>query len=66
VSFAPPPRGTFKIIRQVTIREEELRKIADILGIPEAQAHLISGKIYIGAESSTSGGDATPSSEGAP
>ncbi len=37
--------GRFKVVRQVTIDEEALRKIADILGIPEA--HRAPGTIYI-------------------
>ena len=56
-----PPRGTFHITRQVTIDEETLKKIAEALGIPEAEAHLISGKIYVGATPSPASGGATPS-----
>jgi hypothetical protein len=30
-------KGTFDIVRQVTVDDETLRKIAEVLGIPEAE-----------------------------
>jgi hypothetical protein len=56
-----PPRGSFKIVRQVTIGVDELKKIADALGIPEAEAHLISGHIYVGTTPSQPSGGTPPS-----
>jgi len=57
-----PEAGTFKIIRKVTVTGGDLRKIAEILHIPAADADHISGKIYIGdAAPSTPSGGATQS-----
>jgi hypothetical protein len=42
--------GTFNIVRQVTVDEETLVRIAELLGIPDDERRqLISGTIYIGA-----------------
>jgi len=56
-----PPRGTFNIVRQVTIGVDELKKLADALGIPQAEAHLISGRIYVGVTPSPPSGATPPS-----
>lgn len=40
--------GTFKIVRRVHVTAENLLKIAEMLGIPEAErGQLISGTVYI-------------------
>jgi hypothetical protein len=53
-------RKTFNIIRQVTVDDDTLKRIAELLGIPEAERdRIISGEIIIGTPR-------TPSSEGTP
>lgn len=43
------PKGTFNIVRQMTVDEATLQKIAELLGIPEAErGRLVSGTVYIG------------------
>jgi hypothetical protein len=56
-----PPRGTFNIVRHVTIGVDELKKLADALGIPQAEAHLMSGRIYVGVTPSPPGGNSPAS-----
>jgi hypothetical protein len=60
----PINRGTFTIVRQVnvnvvdkvTVNEETLQKIAELLGIPEAERdRLITGTVWIGAPPTTPG-----------
>jgi hypothetical protein len=64
------PSGTINIVRRVRVTAETLRKIAEILGIPEDERGLlVSGTVYIesgpqpargrAARSSTASGTAT-------
>ncbi len=61
------PKGSiFNIVRKVTVDEETLEKIADLLGIERGR--VVSGTIYIDAGSSPSSGTSgaappAPSSE---
>jgi hypothetical protein len=61
-------KNTFKIVRHVNLDEETLKKIAEALGIPEAERDRIisiSGEIEIGpAPIPPSGGSPTTSSGG--
>jgi hypothetical protein len=54
--------GSFKVVRQVSIDEEALERIADILGIPKA--HRAPGTMYIATKKPSppppSGESATP------
>jgi len=54
--------GTFNIVRQVIVDGETLERIAELLGIPEAErGRVISGAIYISPPPSSPGGGAPPS-----
>lgn len=77
MSFAPPMgkrRSTFSIVRQVNIDDAALKKIAEALGIPEAEhgrVESISGEICIGpapthtaSTDSAQGGSSSGSSAG--
>jgi hypothetical protein len=73
-------RKPFNIVRQVNVDDETLKRIAELLGIPEAERdRIISGEIHIAppqppasgsaAESTPSGSSSpspSPSSGGAP
>jgi hypothetical protein len=44
----PGKKGTFKMVRYVTLDEDKLKKLADLLGIPAAERDdLSSGEIHI-------------------
>jgi hypothetical protein len=58
MSFVPTG-GIFNIVRRVTVDEETLEKIAELLGIQPGQ--VISGTIYIGAPPSPPSGGTQPS-----
>jgi hypothetical protein len=58
-------RKTFNIVRQVTVDDDTLRRIAELLGIPVAERdRIISGEIVIGAPPTTPGGSQTPGGSG--
>jgi hypothetical protein len=64
-------RKTFNIVRQVNVDDDTLKKIADALGIPEAEharIRSISGEIHIGPPPTppSAGPPSTPSSGGSP
>jgi hypothetical protein len=70
-------RGTFNIVRHVTVSGQTLKRVAEALGIPEAehdQITSISGEIHIGpqprpasgAASSTPSGGSPPTSSSTP
>jgi len=41
-------KGSFNIVRQMSVKGETLKKIAELLDIPEAERdHLLGGTIYI-------------------
>jgi hypothetical protein len=50
----PIPKGTFKVVRYVTLNQTQLSKIAEILGIPENErGEVFSGEVHIVPESIT-------------
>jgi hypothetical protein len=53
--------GNINIVRQVTVDEGTLQKIAELLGI---QGQVISGTIYVSGPPSPAGGTAPPSPPG--
>jgi hypothetical protein len=67
MGFRPLRTSTFTIVRSVTVSEQTLKRIAEALGIPEAEHDRItsiSGEIHIGPAPSPAGGSASPTSEG--
>jgi hypothetical protein len=59
--------STFNIVRHVTVSEQTLKRIAEALGIPEAEQDRItsiSGEIHIGPPQRPASGDASPTSQG--
>ena len=56
-------RKTFNIVRHVTLDDDTLKKVAEALGIPEAEHNRItsiSGEIHIGPPPTPAGGSAPP------
>jgi hypothetical protein len=44
----PIPKGTFKVVRYVTLKDAQLDKLAELLGIPASErGELYSGEIHI-------------------
>jgi len=55
-------RRPFTIVRRVNVDEETLKRIAELLGIPEAERdQIISGEITIGPVPTPASGSAPPS-----
>jgi hypothetical protein len=54
-------RKPFKIVRHVTVDDDTLKRIAELLGIPEAERdRIISGEIHIGPPSTPASGSPPP------
>jgi hypothetical protein len=67
--MSAPVRKTFNIVRQVTVDDDTLRRIAELLGIPEAERdRIVSGEIHIRPPSTPTSGGAqqTPPGGGTP
>jgi hypothetical protein len=48
-------KKTFRIVREMSVTEDQLDKIAEVLGIPAAERdRIVSGTIYIESSSPTS------------
>ena len=65
--MAAPVRKTFNICREVRVGDDALKKIAEALGIPEAEQDRsisISGEIRIGPSPMPASGSAPPTSRG--
>jgi hypothetical protein len=44
----PFPKSTFKVVRYVTLKDDQLDKLAELLGIPKSErGDLYSGEIHI-------------------
>jgi len=62
-------KSTFNIVRQVNVDDSALKKIAEALGIPEAEhgrIESISGEIHIGPAPTRAGSGATAQTGGTP
>ena len=61
-------KGTFNIVRHVTVSDETLKRIAEALGIPEhehGRIRSISGEIHIDPAPEPASGGGSPPSQGA-